>query len=168
MALLVLFLAGCTGDTDELRTWMADQRKDIRPITSKIPEPKKFEPYQFNTDQGTDPFSPQKLIAALKKLSNHSSGVADPTTSTRRREQLEDFPLDQVSMVGFLDKAKLRYGLVSVAGHVYPVTIGNYVGQNFGIVTNISESQVTLKETVQDAAGEWTERVTTLQLREGK
>jgi type IV pilus assembly protein PilP len=69
-------------------------------------------------------------------------------------------------MVGTLSKPGLQFVLLRAEGIVYPVKLGNYVGQNFGVVTKISDSQVTLKEVVQDASGEWVERISTLQLQE--
>jgi type IV pilus assembly protein PilP len=45
---------------------------------------------------------------------------------------------------------------------------GNYMGQNFGVITAIDEGQISLKELVQDSTGDWVERVTSLQLVEAK
>jgi len=87
---------------------------------------------------------------------------------TRRKEPLESYPLDSITMVGILSRPNLRYALLRANGVVYQVKVGNYVGQNFGIVTKISDSEVTLKEVVQDASGEWVERISTLQLQESK
>jgi type IV pilus assembly protein PilP len=47
---------------------------------------------------------------------------------------------------------------------VYQVTQGNYLGQNFGVITGITDSEVRLKELVQDGSGDWTERTGSLQL----
>jgi type IV pilus assembly protein PilP len=49
---------------------------------------------------------------------------------------------------------------------VYQVRIGNYLGQNFGVIIGISDSEIRLKELVQDGSGDWTERSSTLQLAE--
>ena len=85
----------------------------------------------------------------------------------RRRELLEGFALDQIRMVGMLNQAGTNVALVEASGGTHMVRVGSYVGQNFGLVTRITESEVQLKEIVQDAAGEWIERPTTLQLQEG-
>ena len=71
-------------------------------------------------------------------------------------------------MVGTLQRPNLRYARLRADGIVYQVKVGNYIGPNFGLVTRINESEVTLREVVQDAAGEWVERTTTLQLQENK
>jgi len=70
--------------------------------------------------------------------------------------------------VGSLSKDKLKYALIQTPeNNIQQVKIGNYMGQNFGIVTDISESTVTLKEIVQDElSGDWVERTTTISLQE--
>ena len=49
---------------------------------------------------------------------------------------------------------------------LYYVKAGEYIGQNYGRVTKIGETELVLREIVQDAAGEWIERTSTLQLQE--
>ena len=51
---------------------------------------------------------------------------------------------------------------------VYQIRAGNYVGQNFGVVTNVGEGEIKLKELIQDGAGDWTERSSTLQLQQAE
>ena len=70
-------------------------------------------------------------------------------------------------MVGSLIKAGQPVALVRVDKLLYQVQVGNYLGQNYGRVTKVSETDLNLREIVQDAAGEWTERTATLQLQEG-
>ena len=84
----------------------------------------------------------------------------------RRKEPLEAYPLDAMTMVGSLDRAGQKVALVKVDQLLHQVRQGNYLGQNYGRVMRISESDITLREIVQDAAGEWIERSTTLQLQE--
>jgi type IV pilus assembly protein PilP len=84
----------------------------------------------------------------------------------RRKEPLEAYPLDSMHMVGSVAKFGRQYALMKVDNLLYQVKVGDYIGQNYGKVTKISETEVALREIVQDAAGEWTERPTTLQLQE--
>ena len=86
----------------------------------------------------------------------------------RRREPLEAFPLDTIHMVGVLRRPDAVAALLQVDRVVYQARVGNYIGQNFGVITKITEGEVTLKETVQDSSGDWVERITTLQLQESK
>ena len=163
----VVALAGCSASNDELRQWMADTRKEMKPVTATLAEPKTFEPFLYKDQNEIDPFDPSKVANALKALSAKSTSGLAPDLS-RRKEPLEAYPVDTITMVGTLQRPNLRYALLRADGVIYQVKIGNYIGQNFGIVTKIDENGVALKEVVQDAAGEWVERTTTLQLQENK
>jgi type IV pilus assembly protein PilP len=109
------------------------------------------------------------LAQALKRDSNQATANAALIAPelNRRKEPLEAMPLDTVAMVGSLVKLGQPVALVRVENLLYQVRIGNYLGQNYGRITKISETELALREIVQDAAGEWTERMATLQLQEG-
>jgi type IV pilus assembly protein PilP len=133
-----------------------------------IPEPKKFSPQAYTQEAAFDPFSNQKLTQALKRettQSTTSAALLAPELS-RRKEPLESFPLDTMSMVGTLLKQGKPVALVRVDNMLYQVRPGNYLGQNYGKITKVGEADVVLREIVQDAAGEWIERTATLQLQE--
>jgi type IV pilus assembly protein PilP len=163
----VVALAGCGSSNDELRQWMADTRSQMKPVTATLAEPKTFEPFLYRDQGEIDPFDPGKVANALKALSAKSNSGLAPDLS-RRREPLEAYPLDTITMVGTLQRPNLRFALLRADGVIYPIKVGNYIGQNFGIVTRIDENELALKEIVQDAGGEWVERTTTLQLQENK
>ena len=110
-----LLLAGCGGQSEELRQWMADTRKDMRPITPKVTEPKTFVPFLYKNQGEVDPFDPAKVANALKKLSSKSSSGLSPDLS-RRKEPLESFPIDTITMVGTLQRPNLRYALLRADG----------------------------------------------------
>lgn len=163
-------LVGCeSSEHDELHQWMAEQRDTIKPRLVRLPEHTKFAPQPYSEETAVEPFSSQKLTQALKRESAQSSSNAAliATELARRKEPLESSPLDTVSMVGSLIKAGQPVALVRVDKLLYQVQVGNYLGQNYGRVTKVSETDLNLREIVQDAAGEWTERTATLQLQEG-
>lgn len=168
LAALAILLAGCgAGGQDELRQWMAEQRAQTKPKVEPIPEPKKFVPQSYTEGATTDPFSTQKLTQALRRESGQSSNAALVAPElTRRKEPLESFPLDAMTMVGSLVKQGKPVALVRVDNLLYQVRPGNYLGQNYGRILKVSENEVLLREIVQDAAGEWIERTATLQLQE--
>ena len=85
----------------------------------------------------------------------------------RRKEPLEALPLDAVSMVESLTRSGKPVALVKADNLIYQVRAGNHLGQNYGLVTKIAETRISLREIVQDAAGEWIERTAKLQLLEG-
>jgi len=165
----VVLAAGCASSEQEaLQQWMTEQRAQTKPQVQPIPEPKKFIPQAYTQQAVTDPFSNQKLTQALKRESSQSTSNAAliaPELS-RRKEPLESYPLDSMAMVGALIKQGQPVALVRVDNLLYQVRPGNYLGQNYGRITKVGETEVVLREIVQDAAGEWIERVATLQLQE--
>ena len=167
LALLLVgaLLAGCEGDTQELKDWMDQQRREVKPSVPPLAAPKKFTPVPYANAQQVDPFSLQKLSVALKQEARQPSSLLAAEMS-RRKEPLEAYPLDAMSMVGSVTKAGVPFALLRVDNLLYQVKAGDYLGQNFGRILRINETEVALREVVQDAAGEWTERTATLQLQE--
>jgi type IV pilus assembly protein PilP len=165
----VVTLVGCGANSeDELRQWMLEQRSQTRPKVAPISEPKQFRPESYTQVTATEPFSSQKLTHALRRESTQaaSNGALITPELARRKEALEAFPLDAMMLVGSLTKSGQPVALVRVENLLYQVRPGNYLGQNYGRVTKISETEVMLREIVQDATGEWIERTATLQLQE--
>lgn len=166
-----LALAGCGGsEHQEIQKWMADATKDMRGKVEKIEEPKKFAPFKYEAEKSVDPFNPSKVALLpdqAKSAAGSGKGLPGPDL-TRRREVLESFPLENLRMVGMLQQKGATYGIIKADANLHRVKIGNYMGQNFGMITNITESEITLKELVQDGGGDWVERVSTLQLQEEK
>ncbi len=169
-AALIAVLAGCSSSgQDELQQWMTEQRNQTKPKIQPIPEPKKFTPQAYTQEAATDPFSNLKLTEALKRDSSQVSANAALVAPelARRKEPLESFPLDAMSMVGSLIKQGQPVALVKVDNLLYQVRAGSYLGQNYGRITKVGETEVSLREIVQDAGGEWIERTAKLQLQEG-
>lgn len=160
----LVVLCACANDQDELRDWMNQERVNARPSVQPIPEPKTFTPFVYEQQAALDPFTVQKVDAVLLRAARQGGGVRPDLN--RRREPLESFPLDTISMVGTLKRGRSQVALLKVDQTVYQARIGNYIGQNFGKITQVTENGIEMKETVQDAAGDWVERVNTLQLQE--
>jgi type IV pilus assembly protein PilP len=165
---LVLSLFGCgDGGINEVREWMDTVKKEARANVPKLSEPKVYEAVPYSGKGLTDPFNPAKLLLVLARLKAESGNNLRPDLD-RHKEVLEQFPLDSLKMVGFIEDKKLRNALIQVDKTVYQARVGNYLGQNFGMITKITEAEVDIKEIVQDAAGEWVERTATLELQEAK
>jgi type IV pilus assembly protein PilP len=164
-SLLALTLAGCSGEQEELSQWMEQQKREVKPDVQPISPPKKFVPQPYVALNGVEPFSAQKLTVALKQEAKQPNSLLAAEIN-RRKEPLEAYPLDSMSMVGSVTKTGRPYALLKVDNLLYQVKQGDYLGQNYGKITKISETDVSLREIVQDAAGEWIERVSTLQLQE--
>jgi type IV pilus assembly protein PilP len=168
--LVLLSVTGCgSSDQGELQQWIADQRSTTKPRVDPLPEPTKFTPQAYSQEGAIEPFSNQKLTQALKRDSAQATSNAALIAPelARRKEPLEASPLDAVTMVGSLVKIGQPVALVRVDNLIYQIKPGNYLGQNYGRVTKVTETGVSLREIVQDAAGEWIERTATLQLAEG-
>jgi type IV pilus assembly protein PilP len=147
---------------------MLEERNQTRPKVDPIPAPKQFKPEAYTNAAAIEPFSKEKLTQALKRDSSQAvaNGALVAPELARRKEPMEAFPLDAMALVGSIFKAGQPVALVKVDNLLYQVKQGSYLGQNYGKVMKISETEVTLREIVQDAVGEWIERVATLQLQE--
>lgn len=163
----LLALAGCGADDTELSAWMQQQKNEVRPSVQPLQAPKRFNPQAYTGADGVEPFSSQKLTVALKQEARQPSSLLAAELN-RRKEPLEAFPLDSMTMVGSVSRQGAPYALLRVDNLLYQVKAGDYLGQNYGRITRITETEVALREIVQDAAGEWIERSTSLQLQEGK
>ena len=166
---MAALLTGCgSSKEDDIREWMVSERNQSQPKAKPLPPPKQFLPEPYKNASAIEPFSNQKLTQALKRDSAQvaSNGALVAPELARRREPLEAFPLDSMILVGSIVKSGQPVALVKVDSLLYQVKPGNYLGQNYGKVTKISETEVTLREIAQDAVGEWIERVVSLQLQE--
>ena len=165
VGLVALSLLGCGGEQAELSQWMEQQRREAKPNVEPLSAPKKFNPQAYVALTGVEPFSTQKLTVALKQEARQPNSVLAAEIN-RRKEPLEAYPLDSMTMVGSVVRSGRPYALLRVDNLLYQVKQGDYLGQNYGKITKISETDVSLREIVQDAAGEWIERVGALQLQE--
>jgi type IV pilus assembly protein PilP len=155
----VALLSGCgAASHQDLREWMADQGKNAKGRLDPLPTIRPYESFAYNAFDLPDPFKPRKIEP------NKSTSKLQPDL-TRRREPLEAFPLESLAMVGTIEKGKALYALVKTPERdIYQVRQGNYLGQNYGVIVDISDSELKLKELVQDGAGDWAERSSALNL----
>ncbi|HEX5682443.1 MAG TPA: pilus assembly protein PilP [Ideonella sp.] len=160
-----LVLTGCGANTDELTQWMEQQKREVKPSVEPIAAPKKFVPQPYASITGIEPFSSQKVLAGTRMDSGQSNAMV-AAQLRRRKEPLEAYPLDAMKMVGTVTRQGRPHALIEVDKLLHYVKSGEYIGQNYGQITKIGETELSLRELVQDAAGEWIERTTTLQLQE--
>ncbi|MDP2240278.1 MAG: pilus assembly protein PilP [Burkholderiales bacterium] len=159
-----LALAACSGEQhSDLKQFVKDSDNLPRGLIPPLPEAKPYEPFTYDAFNLTDPFRPRKIeppkTAAVP-------GSLQPDFN-RRREPLEAYPLENLKMVGTLQQKKDIFALIRTPdNNLFRVKAGNYVGQNFGRISTISESNIKLKEIVQDSSGSWEEKVQMLQLQD--
>ncbi|MDB5906132.1 MAG: pilus assembly protein PilP [Massilia sp.] len=168
LALAAVLLAGCSDrDVKEVRDWMGQVKKDTKIRVVPLAEPKTFIPFAYTARDAVDPFSQNKLLAELARAAEKSDNPNKPDM-TRRRELLETYPLDTFVMVGVLQKGGINYALLQLDRAVHQVKVGQRIGQNYGLVTGVTENTINIREVVQDAGGEWVERMSKLELQESK
>jgi type IV pilus assembly protein PilP len=158
--LVVLGLTGCGGGgMDDLQTFVAETGRDMQGKIEPLPQVKVYEPFTYNAFDLPDPFKP-------RKLSTGGGGGMQPDLN-RPKEPLEAYSLETLKMVGMLSRQGVIHAVIKTPDNaIYHVRTGNYAGQNFGLITQISDGEVGLREIVQDSAGDWSERISTLLLQE--
>ncbi|MBI5438171.1 MAG: pilus assembly protein PilP [Nitrosomonadales bacterium] len=164
LALISLLLAGCVGEEfQDLRDFVKDSGKDMRGKIPPPPEVKPYEPFAYNNETNlSDPFKMRK-----PKLSSDSRAGINQPDLDRPKEALEEFPLENIRMVGYLYQKKVGYAVVRAPdGKLHRVKTGNYIGMNFGLIKEVTDTEVIIKEMVQDSTGDWSERMSSLKLVE--
>lgn len=155
-----LALVACSSEQEDIQSWMRDQEKGMTGTVKPLPEMKPFPVVKYDTEGGFDPFAGSRIEPETKTTTRGGPDL------DRRREPLEAFPLESLQLVGVMMQDKKVHALVRADKNLFQVRVGNYMGQNFGMVTGISETEVTLKELVEDLNGDWVERTSKLLLQE--
>ncbi|MCP4270374.1 MAG: pilus assembly protein PilP [Gammaproteobacteria bacterium] len=161
-----VFLSSCMSeDNQDLRQWVGDVK--ARPATGiePLPEIRPYEAFIYSAEHLRSPFvlARPEAIGELGSLENCSSKVRpDPN---RVREELEDYALQSLKMVGSMSQEGVSWGLIKQdSGSIHRVQIGNHLGLNNGQIVNISEQNIQLMETVPNGQGCWEARPMTLEV----
>ena len=167
-AAVVALLSACGGDQyGDLRQELKELTKDLRGKVEPLPQVKPYEPVPYKAYEEIDPFRGSRIEVAASAGAMASATGIKPDLN-RPKEPLEAFPLESLRMVGTLQQNKETYGLIRAGTNLFRVKKGNYMGQNFGVITAIADTEITLKELVQDGGGDWIERASALQLQEAQ
>lgn len=164
--MLVLLAVGCgrditsePGGAPNLEVWVDEVKQRPAPPLEPLPVMQQFETFEYSAQGIRDPFS--------NAFTDVDSGTGLRPDSNRRKEITEQFPLDSMSMVGTMNTGARMLGLVLAPDKVtYRIAPGNYLGQNDGRVTSVTENRIELVELVPDGAGGWLERPASLALNE--
>jgi len=163
LLLASILLTGCGGEEfQDLRDFVKNSGADMRGKIPPPPEVKLYEPFVYDNEANLpDPFKPRK-----PDLRSGRGGINQPDLE-RPKEALEEFPLENLRMVGYLFQNKIGYAVIRAPdGKLHRIKAGNYIGLNFGLIKEVTETEVIVKEVVQDSAGDWSDRVSSLQLLE--
>ena len=163
LLLASILLTGCGGEEfQDLRDFVKNSGADMRGKIPPPPEVKLYEPFVYDNEANLpDPFKPRK-----PDLRSGRGGINQPDLE-RPKEALEEFPLENLRMVGYLFQNKIGYAVIRAPdGKLHRIKAGNYIGLNFGLIKEVTETEMTVKEVVQDSAGDWSDRISSLQLLE--
>ncbi|MBU0594478.1 MAG: pilus assembly protein PilP [Pseudomonadota bacterium] len=163
LAALLAGLVGCGGGQhDDLEQFVREAGQGMRGKVEPLPEVKQYEPFPYVAFELPEPFKPRKLKAS----NNVGSGDGFPDMN-RRKEALESYELEKLKMVGSLQQNKVIYALIKAPDNsLHRVKVGNYMGVNFGKITSVNETEVQLLEVIEDSAGEWSEKQSSVTLVE--
>lgn len=168
-AACALLLAGCgEGDVREVKQWMDQTRAQTTPTVKPLEPPKEFAPFSYTAGDEVDPFSKDRLLAELAQSGGAGDDSPFKPDMSRQKEPLEYYPLDVMRMVGAIRKGGVIYAMLEIDRTKQLVRVGQRIGQNYGVVTSVTDTAVDIRETVQDASGEWVERMAKLELQDSK
>jgi type IV pilus assembly protein PilP len=162
-----VFLTGCGNDDfSDLNRYISEVKARPKEAIKPLPEIKVIEPFMFKPEGLRDPFKPLEQPEQAEGADVSAGSGIKPDT-TRRKEELEAFPLDGLRMVGTVDMKSSLWGLIKASdGTVYRVKVGNYMGKNYGKIIRIVSDKIELMEIVPDKPGTWHEQPASIALTE--
>lgn len=151
----LLIMAGCADQSmRDLETFVANTHKDRQPRVEPLPRVKPNPTFEYTAAELVDPFSQANLIE--QRPSRDDGPAPDPT---RRKEPLEEFPLDALAMVGTLSNDDASWAIIRTPdGTVHRAGEGNYLGQNYGQIKAVKDTAIEIVELVPETGGGWRER----------
>ncbi|HRD33659.1 MAG TPA: pilus assembly protein PilP [Rhodocyclaceae bacterium] len=156
-----LSLVACSGEKDNITQWMAQQERTMVGGVKPLPEMKPFPVFSYEVAGAVSPFEPNRIVPEAR-----AEVVSGGPDLNRPKEPLEAYPLESLGMVGVLARGNETNALIRVDQALYQIKVGNYLGQNYGVVTDIQETELSLLEMVEDMNGDWVERTSKLLLQE--
>jgi type IV pilus assembly protein PilP len=154
-------LVGCTSEQEDINGWMVEQARGMRGGIPPLPAIMTFPVVDYDADEAVEPFFTGRIEPVRKP-----TDIGDTRIEDHQPEPLEAYPLESLHMVGVMSKAGATHALIRADKSLYQVRVGNYMGQDMGLITAIKEDTVELLEHVQDETGEWIPRTSSLLLQE--
>lgn len=159
-------LAACGGsDISDLEQYVAEVKARKSADIEPIPEIRPYDPYTYRPGDRREPFTP---VLPSREQEQQQAGTGIQPDRERKREPLEQYPLDSLRMQGTLSAGGTLYALIrDPEGVVHRVTRGDHMGQNYGEIVAITPTEVKLLEIVPDGMGGYMERSADIALSEG-
>ena len=160
-------IAACSDNpTADLQTYVAEVKSQQKSSIEPLPEFEPFESFAYQANELRDPFT-QPVFSHPPAAVAQAGGNGIKPDFDRPTEPLEEFPLDSLRMVGTLEQNDHNWALINdTDGTIHRVQPGNYVGQNHGKITRVTEFEVELTEIVPDGIGGWLERPASIAISE--
>jgi type IV pilus assembly protein PilP len=169
----LILLTGCASDdTSDLVMWTDEMKARPGSRIEPLPEIKPYEAYSYVSamEEKVDPFDlfyQQRPAKAEEVVDTGLTREMEMEIRNRNREELEQFELDSLKMVGTMDDSNENWGIIiDPDGIVHRVSVGNYMGRNIGKIVNVFEDRIELREILKNAQGRWEERQAALALIE--
>lgn len=151
-------LVGCSQDMSDLENYALEVKGRTSKNIEPIPQPKPYEPFTYEAKDRRDPFLPMLQSREAQLAASGGAGGLRPDTE-RPKEPLEEFPLDSLRMVGTITMQQRAFALIKAPDSVvHRVSVGDHLGQNYGKITGISETEVVLMEIIPDGLGGYIQR----------
>ena len=166
LGLACLALAGCSSQDAELNAWMDQVRAEEKVTIEPLPVLKPYEPFVYKRDDLKDPFLDTLTEQQTESIADANLDGVRPDLN-RRKEALEGYPLDALRMVGTLARGNSLWALIQAPDQtISRVSVGNYLGENYGRITEVGDNRVTLMEMMPNGTGGWLERPAAVEIVE--
>lgn len=168
-ALLPVLLTGCgAGDMSDLIADIDEVKARKSGAIEALPEIKPYETYTYQSIESRDPFEPTFIIEEQTGGEQLEGDGIRPDLN-RRKEALEQFPLDSLRMVGILSQKDLTWAIIEAQdGSIHRLQEGNFLGQSHGRLTSINEEKIEIIEIVPNGRGGWEERAASIAMSEAE
>jgi type IV pilus assembly protein PilP len=165
VALLTIAFAGCARDNmGDLKSYVEEVKTRKAGHIEPLPEIKQIETYAYDPADRRSPFMPVQQGEEEVQESPENGISPDPN---RRKEELENYSLDSLRMVGTLEQTDVMWALIKTRDEtIYRVKSGSYMGKHHGQITGITESKIDLTEIIPDGQRGYRERQASLALKE--
>lgn len=158
-----LALSGCFSDTSDIKDYMADVQENTISRIEPMPKVPEFHHIKYESMSKRSPFVKPKPEAIQERM-QQMAGCLSPDPR-RRKQPLEKFALDTLSMRGTLGELGIVWALIEASDKtIHQVTVGSYLGMYHGKITEVSEELIKVLELIPDGAGCWVERESVVSL----
>lgn len=162
---MLFVLVGCAGGNEfaDIREFMAEVEKKPRGQIPPLPEFAPYQPFTYGAANLRSPFNPPIIVPPKTEEQRRNIGVKPPQNHVK--QFLERFNISDLSMVGTLNQNNQTWALIQDnTGGVHRVTVGDYMGTQWGQIESIEDTRIDIVEIVGDGAGGWLRRPRTLEL----